>query len=102
MTHNLPDKNPIIIIDNYFSSISLFEYLKRKSIYAIGRVRDNRSGLSKVIDDKKMKRGDFDNQISNQGIYFFKWKDNRPVYFLCNCHGDDTCVVERKLTQRWY
>ncbi|GFW77895.1 DDE_Tnp_1_7 domain-containing protein [Trichonephila clavipes] len=60
-------------------------------------VSNDRSGLPKLIDDKRMKRGDFDYQISNQGVCIFKRKDNQPVYFFCNYHGHDTCVVERKL-----
>ncbi|GFT05533.1 DDE_Tnp_1_7 domain-containing protein [Nephila pilipes] len=37
-------------------------------------------------------------RLSNQGISSFsKWRDNRHVYFLSNYHGNDTCVVQRRL-----
>ncbi|GBO33266.1 hypothetical protein AVEN_59806-1 [Araneus ventricosus] len=45
----------------------------------------------------KMKRGDLDYQISDQGISFLKWKDNRSEHFLSNYHGNDTCKVQRRL-----
>ncbi|GFX51976.1 piggyBac transposable element-derived protein 3 [Trichonephila clavipes] len=57
ITKNLSGKNHIITMDNYLSSIPLFEYLKTKNIYAVGTVSNDRSGLPKLIDNKKMKRG---------------------------------------------
>ncbi|GBM16356.1 hypothetical protein AVEN_28317-1 [Araneus ventricosus] len=84
-------------MDNFFSSVLLFEYLKTKNIYAVCTIRPDRLGLLKLIDDKKMKRGDLDYQISDQGISFFKWKDNRSVRFLSNYHGNDTYKVQRRL-----
>ncbi|GBO13535.1 hypothetical protein AVEN_2013-1, partial [Araneus ventricosus] len=84
-------------MDNFFPSVPLFEYLKTKNIYAVGTIRPDRLGLPKPIDDKKMKRGDLNYQISDQGISFFKWKDNRSVHFLSNYHGNDTCKVQRRL-----
>ncbi|GBM36035.1 hypothetical protein AVEN_274441-1 [Araneus ventricosus] len=44
-----------------------------------------------------MKRGDLDYQLSDQGISFFKWKDNRSAHFLLNYHGNDTCNFRRRL-----
>lgn len=78
----------------FFSSVTLFEYLKTKNIYAVGI---DRLGLPKLIDDKKMKRGDLDYQISDQGISFVKWKGNRSVHFLSNYYGNDTCKFKRRL-----
>ncbi|GBL71895.1 hypothetical protein AVEN_236793-1 [Araneus ventricosus] len=54
-------------------------------------------GYPNLLMIKKMKRGDLDYQISDQGISFFKWKDNRSVHFLSNYHGNDTCKVQRRL-----
>ncbi|GBN43811.1 hypothetical protein AVEN_77706-1 [Araneus ventricosus] len=88
-------------MDNFFSSVPLFEYLKTKNIYAVGTIRPDRLGLPKLIDDKKMKRGDLDYQISDQGISFFKWKDNRFAHFLSNYHakskGDSKMVPKLTL-----
>ncbi|GBL89013.1 hypothetical protein AVEN_255169-1 [Araneus ventricosus] len=84
-------------MDNFFSSVPLFKCLKTKNIYAVGTIRPDRLGLPKLIDDKKIKPGDLDYQISDQGISFFKWKDNRSVHFLSNYHGNDIFKVQRRL-----
>ncbi|GBL82154.1 hypothetical protein AVEN_252351-1 [Araneus ventricosus] len=81
-------------MDNFFSSVPLFEYLKTKNTYAVGTICPDRLGLPKLIDDKKNETRD---QISDQGISFFKWKDNRSVHFFSNYHGNDTCKVQRRL-----
>ncbi|GBM18598.1 hypothetical protein AVEN_110270-1 [Araneus ventricosus] len=54
-------------------------------------------GYPNLLMIKKMKPGDLDYQISDQGITFFKWKDNRSVHILSNYHGNDTCKVQRRL-----
>ncbi|XP_035233686.1 piggyBac transposable element-derived protein 3-like [Stegodyphus dumicola] len=72
MTNSLAGKNHIIIMDNFFSSVPLVEYLKTKITYAVGTIRPDRLGLPKLIDDKKMKRGDLDYQTSDQGNILFQ------------------------------
>ena len=47
-----------VYFDNLFNSLKLIEKLFQKGIYDIGTVRANRKEMSKVIDDKQMKRVD--------------------------------------------
>lgn len=96
LTKSLVNKNHIIMMDNYFSSVELYEYLKSVGIYACGTIRSNRKGLPALAADKTLKRGDFDSRVSDQGISYFKWKDNRSVFFLSNYHGTEICNVQRK------
>ena len=45
--------------DNFFNSPKLIKKLLPKSIYGIGKVRGNIKQMQIMIDDKQMKRGDF-------------------------------------------
>ncbi|GBN84561.1 hypothetical protein AVEN_114116-1 [Araneus ventricosus] len=54
-------------------------------------------GYPNLLMIKKIKGGELDYQISDQGISFFKWKDNRSVHFISNYYGNDTCKVQRRL-----
>lgn len=42
-----------------------------------------------------MKRGDADCRVSNMGLTFFKWHDNKFVHLLSNFHGTATSTVKR-------
>ncbi|GBM86783.1 PiggyBac transposable element-derived protein 3 [Araneus ventricosus] len=96
LTKSLVNKNHIIMMDNFFSSVELYEYLKSVGIYACGTVQSNRKGLPSLAVDKALKRGDFDCRITDQGLSYFKWKDNRCVFFLSNYHGTEVCKIQRK------
>lgn len=90
----LDGDNHILAFDNYFSSPALLEYLLDRNIFAISTVRANRVGLPKDLP-VKMARGELDYRVSSTDLLFVKWFDNRPVHFLSNFHGNDTCFVER-------
>ncbi|XP_067141824.1 piggyBac transposable element-derived protein 3-like [Centruroides vittatus] len=98
LSSSLHHGNFVIIMDNYFTSLELFEYLKSQGVYACGTIRSNRAGLPKLAIDKDLKRGEYDFRISDQGIAYFKWKDNRSVHLLSNYHGTE--VVNVKRTQK--
>ncbi|KAF8789066.1 Chimeric ERCC6-PGBD3 protein like [Argiope bruennichi] len=57
--------------------------------------QSDRHDLPKLAGDRDLQRGDFDHQITDQGISYFKWKDNRRVHLLSNYHGNETCTVKR-------
>ena len=96
LTSSLHNANYIVMMDNFFSSLDLFEYLKAHGVYACGTVRPNRVGLPKLANDKDLNRGEFDYEVSDQNIIYYKWKDNRCVHFLSNYHGSETVNVKRK------
>ncbi|GLV38590.1 hypothetical protein CBL_08583 [Carabus blaptoides fortunei] len=76
---------------------TLLEKLKLEKTLACGTIRTNRRGCPKnLTSDKNMKRGDSDYRISNTDISFFKWRDNRFVFFASNFHGTETTTVGRK------
>jgi hypothetical protein len=85
------------MMDNYSTPFELFDYLKTQNIHACGKLHPNRSRLPQVADDKELKQGEFDYRVSNHGIYFFKWKDTRPVHFLLNYHGTEVTTDGTKI-----
>jgi hypothetical protein len=51
--HGLENKGHVVVMDNYFSSIDLFEELANKVKYATGTMRANRIGVLHSFQDKK-------------------------------------------------
>ncbi|GFU26150.1 hypothetical protein TNCV_5105951 [Trichonephila clavipes] len=50
-----------------------------------------------VLEDKKMKREDFDWSVSNIDIACIKWKDKRIVHILATLdEATKSCEIERK------
>ncbi|GFT26927.1 hypothetical protein TNCV_4674901 [Trichonephila clavipes] len=70
-------------------------YSENTAFPTSGCIRNDRFGLPKLIDDKKMKKETSTIKYRINGL--FKWKHNHPAYFLSNYHGNGSCVVEWKL-----
>lgn len=97
LTENLQKKNHNLYFDNYFNSYILQHKLKENGINACGTVQANRKHLPKMKDDRNMKQGEYDFQVSNDGISLAKWKDKRSVHLLSNFHDPkETASVKRK------
>lgn len=98
----------IVVVDNFFTSVSLLENLRNEDIYACGTVRSNSKGLPEFMKknkankanakvEKSMKRGEFQFKIKNR-IAAVQWKDNKAVNFLSSAHTPrDTTTVLRRL-----
>ena len=104
------DKGYYVFMDNYYTSVGLFEELEGRKTLACGTVRSNRLGLPKDICDlkakevKSLKRG--------QSLYRQKdtltcvtWRDRKAVSVLGTVptSKDDSGVVERclKVNGHW-
>uniref|UniRef100_A0A0B6ZX71 PiggyBac transposable element-derived protein domain-containing protein n=1 Tax=Arion vulgaris TaxID=1028688 RepID=A0A0B6ZX71_9EUPU len=96
LTHSLRGCGYVVMMDNYFTSVELFEHMKANKIFACGTVRSNRKHLPKLQEDKKLQRGDFDYSSTEQGITFFKWRDNKCVHLLSNYHGNEATTLSRQ------
>lgn len=97
----LPEGKPFhIYIDNYFTSIRLFEHLSALGFGAVGTIRSNRISHC-PMDIKKLDkedRGTHDQYIDTAGsIALVGWKDNKVVLLASNCF--DTFPVAQ--TTRW-
>jgi hypothetical protein len=83
----LEGKRHCVVMDNYFSSISLFKDLVSKGIYATGTVRSNRIGLpSHLKSTKAWKRCEHGHiewaMHESREMCSVMWKDKCPVLLL--------------------
>jgi Transposase IS4 len=100
----LNGKNHRVYMDNYYTSIPLFQKLQDMSVYSTGTVRSNRKGLDKRVtmtkaQETQLKKNPGSTRYSSCGnLVYASWFDKRPVHMLSNCHppvGDD-------VVQHWF
>lgn len=70
-----------------FSSVPLARYLSEKCTGYYGTMRAHGKHIPEFVDDKAMKKGNFEWRIDSTGISVTKWMDNRAVYFMSNIHN---------------
>ena len=82
---------------HFFDSTKLIEKLFQKGIYGLGTVRANRKQVPKMIDDKRMKRGDCEFLFSGNTMAC-KWMENRSVLLLSSAFEgmNDILSVQRR------
>jgi hypothetical protein len=79
------DKQHIVVMDNYFTSVPLFLDLLARSTYACGTVRSDRKYLPEEFKrEKKREPGDSDYWQSGN-LVATVWQDKRAVRFLSTC-----------------
>nr|CAI5825983.1 unnamed protein product [Callosobruchus analis] len=98
LTRDLVGKHREVYMDNFFNSVLLQFSLQKDNIYSCGTARKDRKWFPKdFVDDKNLKRGDFDWKVTETGILALKWKHNKAVHFLSNFHNpDDVESISRK------
>ena len=87
----------LVYFDNLFNSPILIEKLFDKNIHAIGTVHKNRKLMSKMPEDKEMKRGDCE-FLYSKNVMTCKWMDNRSVLRVSTAPEgiDDVSLVQRR------
>ena len=93
LLEDLQDEGRVLYVDNYYTSLILFEDLYERGTYASGTVRINRKHFpEKELDKDKMVKGDM--AFLHHGILTAgRWKDKRDVYFLSTLHRDKTETI---------
>src|SRR5690349_5886489 len=91
LAHQLPYRRKTfnIFMDNYFSSIPLFSYLREKNIGACGTVRANSRKFPKKlkIPKKTKMEWNFRSAVEVDKVLAILWIDNGPVTMLSTIHG---------------
>ena len=77
----LQGKGFVVVMDNFYSSLSLFRELTRRGFGACGTARRNRKGLPPAIRDATLHRGEVVSSVDDS-ILTLKWKDKRDVIML--------------------
>lgn len=85
------DKGSLVVMDNFFSSCSLFENLMDRETFACGTVKGNSKGLPEFMrknkkTEKDMARGEFQFAVKKTTAAV-KWMDSKAVCFLSSVHS---------------
>jgi hypothetical protein len=90
-----------LYFDNFFTSLSLLEKLRRQRISATGTIRPDRVGIpSQFALKEKMERGDYKSIIISN-IIIFKWMDTKHVFLASNeCENTEIITTSRQLKNK--
>ena len=88
------DKGCYVFMDNYYTSVALFEELEERKTLACWTVRSNRSGLPKEIcgiQEKKVKQLKRGESLYRQkgNVTCVTWRDRKPVSVLATIPTSD-------------
>ncbi|CAG8825892.1 21239_t:CDS:1 [Cetraspora pellucida] len=89
LVNQLPqEKNFHIYMDNYFSSIPLFKYLRKNNIGACGTVRTNSSKFPKELKPNNVYLLDWNmlSRVVTNDVLAILWVDNGPVTMHTTIH----------------
>jgi hypothetical protein len=75
-----------IFMDNYFSNINLFNFLRNKKIGACGTTRTNSTKFPKILKIKKKLDWDILSGVVVDDVLALLWIDNGPVTMLTTIH----------------
>ena len=97
----LCDKETLVYIDDFFTSIPLLQELKESSINVVGTIGTNCKEYPKALQNKnllkQMNRDDF-HTVACKTTVCTVWKDTKHVSFLSNVHSSHgNCTISRKL-----
>lgn len=87
-----------LYMDNYFSSIKLFKYLREKKIGACGTVRTNSTNFPQILKTNKKLDWDTLSGVVVDNVLAILWMDNGPVTMLSTIHqidNEDENRIER-------
>jgi hypothetical protein len=81
------NKAHVVAMDNYFTSVGLFNDLLGRGIYATGTLRSNRVGILSIMKNKKQYRRSPHGTLvwrmhASRSMSSIMWKDKRPVLIL--------------------
>ena len=107
LTKNLPyHQNFKLYFDNFFSSVTLMNFLKEKGILAVATLRKDRmkgsqNHLLPENDLKKRGRGSHDYAVeANSGIITVRWYDNNCVQLISNYLTNEAGINARRWNKK--
>jgi hypothetical protein len=85
----IENKSFNVYMDNYFSSIKLFKYLREKKIGACGTVRKNSANFPQILKVDRKLDWDTLSGVVVDNVLAILWMDNGPVTMLSTIHQID-------------
>ncbi|KAJ6649681.1 PiggyBac transposable element-derived protein 4 [Pseudolycoriella hygida] len=94
------ERGSLVVMDNFFSSCSLYENLMDRETFACGTVKGTSKGLPSFMrknlkNDKIMARGEFQFAVKNRTAAV-KWMDRKAVCFLSSVHSPRNISTVRR------
>lgn len=90
----LLNEGRILFADNYYTSLSLANYLKDRQTDLCGTLRKNRKDLPKDIINKKIAKGQTIGKQLGNYVTVLKWHDKRDVLMISTCHDDEMTATK--------
>lgn len=90
---NLMNCGRILYIDNFYTSVRLYEDLLDSQTYVCGTLRSNRKGNPKNVCLKKLEKGEVYGEQNGNGIRVIKWVDKRPVLMISSFPNHTDTIV---------
>ena len=81
LLEGLENRGHHVYMDNYYSSPSLFQHLRRLGFEACGTVRTNRRGVPEEIK-AKLQKGEIVSKMIDDDVMALKWMVSAP--WLCS------------------
>nr|CAI5838222.1 unnamed protein product [Callosobruchus analis] len=88
-------KGYILYVDNFYTSVSLAEYLLSEMTGMVGTLRANRRGTPKNLMNAKLKEGEAIWKRKG-GVVVSKWKDKREVRMISTCHKHEMVKIKTR------
>ena len=96
LLEGLENRGHHVYMDNYYSSPSLFQHLRRLGFGACGTVSTNRRGVPEEIK-AKLQKGEVVSKMIDNDVMALKWMDKRPVAMLTTVHDDSVVTKQRRI-----
>ena len=91
----LQGKGYVVVMDNFYSSPSLFRDLMDSGFGACGTVRKDRKGLSQDVCTVTLRRGEVTSTVDDS-MLGLKWKNKRDVLMLSTYHNSSMVTKTRQ------
>ena len=83
-----------VVADNYFTTISLANYLLDHDTYLIGTLRSNRVGSGRAIFENDLSRGEVYGLQNKDGIKLIRWEDKNAVLMISTRPSHSASIVD--------
>ncbi|KAK2562670.1 PiggyBac transposable element-derived protein 4 [Acropora cervicornis] len=77
-----------LYIDNWYTSITLLQYLRDNDTLACGTIRKNRKGFPDAVSKAKLRQWGESIAYRSDALLALKFKDTREVYILTTIHDE--------------
>ncbi|XP_069832245.1 piggyBac transposable element-derived protein 4-like [Dendropsophus ebraccatus] len=92
LLHPFLDKGYHLYLDNFYTSVALFNCLLSRGTVACGTIRRNQKQLPKTFVEHPVRKGE-SRAVCSNNLLLIKYKDKRDVFVLSSIHPDRSSPV---------